>query len=59
MITRWLSLSCKDFNVAHYSKSTEDIGTKLGMLAHHDNVQLQEKGHNSESCSFGVMPLVK
>ena len=51
--------SCNNFNVAHYSKSTIGINTKLGILAHHDKVQLQDKGHNSESCSFGVMPLVK
>ena len=42
--------------VAHYSKSTLGISTKLGILAHHDKVQWQGKGYNSESCSFGVMP---
>ena len=46
---------CKNFNVAHYSKNIEDIHTKLAILAHHDKMQLQDKGHNSESCSFGVM----
>ena len=25
------------------------MNTKLGILAHHDKVQLQDKGHNSES----------
>ena len=38
-------------------KSTQSINTKLGILAHHDKVQLQDKGHNSESCSFRVMTL--
>ena len=32
----WL---CKNFNVA-----LKDINTKLGILAHHDKVQLQDKG---------------
>ena len=58
VIARSSSLSsCKNFNVAHYSKSTEGINIKLGILAHHDNVQLQDKWHNSESCSVGVLPL--
>ena len=53
-----LSLSCKKFiNVANYSKSIEGINTKLGFLAHHDKVQLQNKGCNSKSYNFGVMPL--
>ena len=61
MIARSLSLlfnvlSCKNFNVAHYSKSIKGINTKLGTLAHHDNMQLQDKGHNTEFFSFGVMP---
>ena len=34
------------------------VNTKLGIFAHHDKVQLQDKGHNSESCSFGVIPPV-
>ena len=42
----------------HYSKSTLGIKIKLGILAHHDKVQLQDMMHNSDSCSFGVMPLV-
>ena len=29
------------------------------ILVHHDEVQLQGKGHNSESYIFGVMPLFK
>ena len=37
------SLSCKNFNITHYSKG---IKTKL---AHHGNVQLQDKGNNSKS----------
>ena len=51
------SSSCKNFNVALYSKSFKCINTKLGILVHHDKVQLQNKGHNSKSYSFGVMPL--
>ena len=47
-----LSSSCKNFNVAHYSKSIKGINTKLGMVAHHDKMQLEEKGHNSESYSI-------
>ena len=46
--------SCKNLNVAHYSKNTLGINTKLGILAHHDKVQLQDMGRNSESCSFGA-----
>ena len=34
------------------------INTKFGILAHHDKMQLQEKGNNSESYSFGVMSLL-
>ena len=48
-----LLLSYKNYNVAHYSKNIKGINTKL---AHHDKVHLQDKGHNSESYSFGVMP---
>ena len=57
MIARLFVSSCKNFNVAHYSKGIEDINTKLGVLAHHDKMQRQDKGHNSEGCSLGVMPL--
>ena len=53
------SLSSKNFNIAHYSKSIEDINTKLGILTHHDKVQLQDKGHNSESYIFGVFLTTK
>ena len=49
----WL-LSSKNFNVDHYSKSIKCINIKLGILAH-DKMQLQDKGHKSESYSFGVM----
>ena len=52
-----LSSFCKNLNVAHCSNSIKGINTKLEILAHHDKVQLQDKGHNSESYSFGVMPL--
>ena len=31
-------LSCKNFSVAHYSKSIKGINTKLGIIAHHDNM---------------------
>ena len=34
------SSSCKNFYVAHYSKSIEGINTKHGILAHHDRMQL-------------------
>ena len=44
-----LLLSCKNFNVGHFSKSIEGINTKLGILAHHHKVHLQDRGHNSES----------
>ena len=52
-------LLCNNFNVAHYSKSVKVISTKLEILAHHDKMQLQANGHNSESYSFGVMFLFK
>ena len=47
---------CKNFNVAHYSKSIKGINTKLGILAHHDKLKLQDKGHNSESCIVLATP---
>ena len=56
VITRLLS-SCKNFNVAHYSKSIKGINTKLGILAHHEKMQLQDKGHNSENYILRVMSL--
>ena len=34
------------------------INTKLRILAHHDKMQLQDKGHNSESYIYRVMPLL-
>ena len=34
----------QNFNVAHYSKSIIGINTKLGILADHDKMQLQDKG---------------
>ena len=49
-----LSTLCKTFIVAHYTKT--GINTKLGILAHHHKMQLQDKGHNFESHSFGLMP---
>ena len=48
------SLWCKNLNVADYLKSIIGINTKL---AHHDKMHLQDKGHNSENYSFGVMSL--
>ena len=38
-------------------KSIEGINTKLGILAQHGKAQLQDKGNNYESYSFGVIPL--
>ena len=50
--------SCKNFNIAHYWISIKGINTKLGILAYHDKLQLQDKGHNPESyIIFRVMPL--
>ena len=51
------SLLCKNLNVAHYSKGIKGINTKLSILAHHDKFQMKDKGHNSESYIFRVMPL--
>ena len=56
IVITWSS-SCKNFNVAHYSKCIKDINTKHGILAHHDKVQFQDKGHNFETYSFGIMSL--
>ena len=47
----------KNFNVAYYSKSYKGINIKLGIHAHHDKVQLQDKGHNYGMYILGVMPL--
>ena len=53
MITKSsLLLSCKNFDVNHYSISIKGIKTKLGILVHHDKMQLQDKGHNTESYSL-------
>ena len=41
-----------NFNVAHCSKSIKGINTKLGIHAHHDKGQMQDKGHNSESYRY-------
>ena len=43
------------FNIGHYSKNIKDTITNLGILAHHDKMQLQDKEHNSEGYTFGVM----
>ena len=58
MVARSSSFSCKNFNIAQYSKSIKGINTKLGILANYDKVQLQGKWHNSKSYSFEVMPLL-
>ena len=49
--------SCKICKVAN-SKNIKDINTNLGVLAHYDKVQLQDKGYNSECFCFGVMPFL-
>ena len=46
------SLPCKNFNIAYYSKNIKGIIIKIKVLAHQDKVQLQGKGHNSESYSY-------
>ena len=43
--------------VAHFSKSINVINTTLGIPAHHDKMQLWDKGINSESYVFGVTHL--
>ena len=40
--------------VAHYSSCIKGIITKLGIVAHHDKINLQDKGNNSESYRFGA-----
>ena len=51
------SSSCKNFNVAHYSKNIKGISAKLVILAQHNKLHLRDKGHNSECYISGVMPL--
>ena len=46
-----------NFNVAHYSKGIKDINTKLGILAHLEKVQLQDKGHNPESYVLSIIEM--
>ena len=53
-----LSLLCKNFNVSHYSKSIKDINTKLGILVHHDEVQLQGKEHNYKAIFLELCPFL-
>ena len=55
--TSLLSSLCKNFSVAQYLKGIKGINTKLEIHAHNDKMLLQDKGHNSESNSFGIMPL--
>ena len=38
-------------------KNIKGINNKLGILANHDKMQLQDKEHNSGKLNFGVMPL--
>ena len=49
-ISRLLSSAAafKNFKVALYSKRILGINMKLGILAHQDKSQLQDKGHDSE-----------
>ena len=49
--------SAKTLMLPITQRNMKDINTKLGILAHHDKAQLQDKGHNYESYIFGVMPL--
>ena len=48
-------LQCKNFNLAHYSKSIKGTNTILGILANHDKVQLQDK-HNSKAIFLELCP---
>ena len=41
---RLFSSLCKNFNEAHYSENIKGINIKLGLLAHHDKIQLQDRG---------------
>ena len=52
------SLSCKNFNVAHYSESIKGINAKLGILAYLERVKLQGMGHNSEHYISMVIPIL-
>ena len=49
------SLLCK--NLKNFLKIFKVSLPNFSILAHHDKIQLQDKGHNSESYSFGVLPL--
>ena len=42
VVARSSSSSCKNFNVAHFSKSIKGINPRLGILAYHDKMQLQD-----------------
>ena len=39
------------------TQNVSKVSTPNTKNAHHDKVQLQDKGHDSENYSFGVMPL--
>lgn len=47
---------CQIFTVAHYSKRMKDIIFNLGIVSCHDEAQLEDKGHYSDSYMFRVMP---
>ena len=49
---------CNNFNVAYYSKNIKGINTKLGILACHDKVQLQNKGYNSKAIVLELCPFL-
>ena len=49
---------CKNFNLALYPKSIKIINIKLGIRAHHDKMQLQDKGHNSEAIALELFPFL-
>ena len=54
-----LSSSCKNFNVAHYSKKVLEVSTpNLEYLLIMTSMRLQDKGHNSESYSFELCPFL-
>ena len=60
-----LSIDCcrflllyKNFNVAHNSKSVKGINTKFGILAHHDKLQMQDKGMNLKIQFWSYAPFL-
>jgi hypothetical protein len=57
MIVAASSMSCKNFNVVNCLNISKVIKLKLRILAYRDKLQLLDKGDDSESNIFGVMPL--